>query len=62
MQLKSKADAQRRADQIGHFQAELEIIEQESILFSWYQGGRLKVADEKEICHKGQIRFRVSID
>jgi hypothetical protein len=32
MQLKSKADAQRRADQIGYFQAELEIIEQENIL------------------------------
>jgi len=32
MQLQSKADAQRRADQIGHFQAELEIIEQENIL------------------------------
>ena len=32
MQLKSKADAQRRADQIGHFQAELKIIEQENIL------------------------------
>lgn len=31
MQLKSKADAQRRADQIGYFQAELEIIEQENI-------------------------------
>lgn len=31
MQLKSKADAQRRADQIGHFQAELEILEQEKI-------------------------------
>lgn len=32
MQLRSKAEAQRRADQIGHFQAELEIIEQENIL------------------------------
>jgi uncharacterized membrane protein len=32
MQLKSKADAQRRADQIGYFQAELGIIEQENIL------------------------------
>lgn len=33
MQLKSKADAQRRVDQIGFFQAELAIIEQEKILF-----------------------------
>lgn len=32
MQLKSKAEAQQRADQIGCFQAELEIIEQENIL------------------------------
>jgi len=32
MRVKSKADAQRRADQIGYFQAELEIIEQENIL------------------------------
>ena len=32
MQLKSKADAQRRVDQIGCFQAELAIIEQEKIL------------------------------
>lgn len=31
MQLKSKAEAQRRADQIGHFQAELKIIEKEKI-------------------------------
>lgn len=31
MQLKSKADAQRRADQIGYFQAELELIEQANI-------------------------------
>jgi len=31
MQLKSKAEAQQRADQIGHFQAELEIIEKENI-------------------------------
>lgn len=32
MQFKSKADAQQRADQIGNFQAELEIIELENIL------------------------------
>jgi len=32
MQIKSKADAQRRADQIGHFQAELALLEQENIL------------------------------
>jgi uncharacterized membrane protein len=32
MQVKSKADAQRRADQIGYFQAELEMIEQENII------------------------------
>ncbi len=32
MQVKSKADAQRRADQIGYFQAELTIMEQENIL------------------------------
>lgn len=32
MQVKSKADAQRRADQIGFFQAELKAIEQENIL------------------------------
>lgn len=28
MQIKSKSDAQRRADQIGHFQAGLDLIEQ----------------------------------
>jgi hypothetical protein len=32
MQIKSKADAQQRADQIGYFQAELEIIEQKNII------------------------------
>ena len=32
MQAKSKADAQRRADQIGYFRAELELIEEEKIL------------------------------
>lgn len=32
MQVKSKADAQQRADQIGYFQAELEIMEQEKII------------------------------
>jgi uncharacterized membrane protein len=32
MQAKSKADAQRRADQIGYFKAELEIIEEEKII------------------------------
>ncbi len=32
MRLQSKAEAQRRADQIGAFQAELELIEQEDIL------------------------------
>jgi len=32
MKVKSKADAQLRADQIGYFQAELEIIEQENII------------------------------
>jgi uncharacterized membrane protein len=32
MKVKSKADAQRRADQIRYFQAELEIIEQENII------------------------------
>jgi len=32
MQLKSKADAQQRADQIGSFQTELAIVEQEKIL------------------------------
>jgi len=32
MQIKSKADAQLRADQIGHFQAELATLEQENIL------------------------------
>ncbi|MGA1824841.1 MAG: DUF2157 domain-containing protein [bacterium] len=32
MDLKSKADAQQRVDQIRHFQAELEIVEKESIL------------------------------
>ena len=32
MQLKSKAEAQKRADQIRQFQAELEIVEQEQVL------------------------------
>jgi len=32
MQVRSKADAQRRADQIGYFQAELEIMERENIV------------------------------
>lgn len=32
MQLNSKADAQQRVDQIGHFQAELKIVEQEHII------------------------------
>ena len=32
MKIKSKADAQLRADQIGHFQVELEKIEQENII------------------------------
>ena len=32
MQLRSKADAQKRADQIGSFQAELNILEQEKIV------------------------------
>ena len=32
MQVRSKADAQRRADQIGYFQAELKMIEQENIV------------------------------
>ncbi len=31
MQVKSKADAQRRADQIGYFQTELEMLERENI-------------------------------
>ena len=31
MPIKSKVDAQRRADQIRYFQAELEMIEQENI-------------------------------
>ena len=32
MQVKSKTDAQQRVDQIRHFQAELELIEQESVI------------------------------
>ena len=32
MQIKSKADAQKRTDQIGYFQAELETMEQENII------------------------------
>ena len=32
MQHKSKADAQQRADQISHFQAELELLEQDDVL------------------------------
>jgi uncharacterized membrane protein len=44
MQLKSKADAQQRADQIGSFQAELEIIEQENI-FSLNEGQRSAIAN-----------------
>lgn len=32
MELKSKADAQKRADQIGAFQSELELIQQEQIV------------------------------
>lgn len=44
MQLTSKADAQRRADQIGSFQAELEIIEQENIL-SLNEGQRSAIAN-----------------
>jgi hypothetical protein len=33
MKVKSKEDSQQRADQIGFFQAELEIVEQENVLF-----------------------------
>ena len=44
MQLTSKADAQRRADQIGSFQAELEIIEQENIS-SLNEGQRSAIAN-----------------
>ena len=32
MQIKSKSDAQRRADQIGHFSAELEILKRDNVL------------------------------
>ena len=32
MRLRSKAEAQRRADQIGYFQAELELVEAENVL------------------------------
>ena len=47
MQVTSKADAQRRADQIGSFQAELEIIEQENIL-SLSDSQRSSIADYHE--------------
>jgi len=44
MQVKSKADAQRRADQIGYFQAELTIMEQENIL-SLNESQKTAIAD-----------------
>lgn len=47
MQVKSKADAQRRADQIGYFQAELEIIEQENII-SLQDSQRFAIANYHE--------------
>ena len=47
MQVKSKADAQERVDQIGYFQAELENIEQEKIL-SLDENQRSAIADYHE--------------
>jgi len=47
MQLKSKAGAQQRADQIGYFQAELEIIEQENVL-SLNENQRSSIANYHE--------------
>ncbi len=44
MQLKSKADAQKRADQIGSFTAELKILEQEKII-SLNEDQRSVIAD-----------------
>lgn len=44
MQIKSKAEAQRRADQIGHFQAEVALLEQENI-FSLQDNQRSAIAD-----------------
>ena len=44
MKVKSKADAQQRADQIGLFQAELEKLEQENIV-SLEDSQRLSIAD-----------------
>lgn len=47
MQVKSKAEAQRRADQIGYFQAELEILKQENI-FSLNDAQRSVIANYHE--------------
>jgi uncharacterized membrane protein len=47
MQVKSKDDAQRRTDQIGYFQAELEIIEQENII-SLQESQRSAIANYHE--------------
>ena len=47
MQVKSKNDAQRRTDQIGYFQAELEIIEQENII-SLQESQRSAIANYHE--------------
>jgi uncharacterized membrane protein len=44
LNIKSKADAQQRADQIGYFQAELEKIEQENIV-SLKDSQRFAIAD-----------------
>ncbi len=44
MQIKSKADAQQRADQIGYFQAEVSILEQENIVM-FNDGQRFAIAD-----------------
>ncbi|WPD24561.1 MAG: DUF2157 domain-containing protein [Candidatus Electrothrix scaldis] len=44
MEIKSKAEAQRRADQIGHFQAEVALLEQENI-FSLQDSQRSAIAD-----------------
>jgi uncharacterized membrane protein len=47
MQVKSKSEAQQRADQIRHFQVELEIIEQEKIV-SLHESQRSAIANYHE--------------
>lgn len=56
MQIKSKADAQQRADQVGCFQAELDILEQESIL-SLQENQRAAITDY----HKNLIAQLASV-